>query len=103
MSMLGVAGDEFISVGASATGDASSDVADASGCGVPAVAFEFPEKLLSLPAAKTDGDKSPEAFTSDIFESGHGDLSSRLLCQVAARRFSGGPSRYFTTFCGGLQ
>jgi hypothetical protein len=103
MAMLGVAGDEFISVGAAATGDASPDVADASGCGVSAVAFEFPEKLLSLPAAKTDGDESSEAFTGDILESGHGDLLERLLCQVAARRFSGGPSRYSTMFCGGLQ
>ena len=103
MSVYGVAGDQFVSVGAATTGDASSDIANASGCGVSAVAFEFPDKLFSLPAEKTDSDKSSEALTTDIFEGGHDGSSHELLCQVTALRSRAGPLRYFTTNCGVLQ
>lgn len=52
---------------------------------------------------KAAGDEATEALPSDIFESGHNGLRERLLCQGTARRFSGGPSCYFSTFPGALQ
>ena len=47
--------------------------------------------------------QSTEALAGDILESGRGDLSRRLLCQEAARRFRGGPSCYFGIFREALQ
>ena len=43
---------------------------------------------------KAHDGQTTEALTRDISESGHGDLFQRLLRQEAARRFSGGPSRF---------
>ena len=79
-------------------GIGASDETDA------AIALAEPEQVLFTGfGCAFDGDKSPEAVSSDIFESGHDGSLSGLSCQVAARRFSGGPSRYSTIFCGGLQ
>jgi hypothetical protein len=50
-----------------------------------------------------NGHQSTKSLASDIHKSGHDGLSVGLLRQEAARRFSGGPSRFSTIFCGRLQ
>jgi hypothetical protein len=50
-----------------------------------------------------NGHQSTKPLASDISECGHNGSSRELLCQEAARRFSGGPSRFPTIFCGRLQ
>ena len=62
---------------------------------VPAIAANEPNRPVKfVHMGKMKDDLSSKAQTSDIFESGHDGLSARRLCQVAARRFSGGPSRF---------
>ena len=93
----------FLAVKTTATGHASPDIADCSSGGVSTVTAAFPDELLSLPAAEADDGQSSETLASDIFECGHDGSFRELLRQEAARRFSGGPSRLSTIFCGRLQ
>jgi hypothetical protein len=52
---------------------------------------------------KANGDEAAKTPSGDIFECGHNGSPRELSCQEAARRFSGGPSRFSTIFCGRLQ
>jgi hypothetical protein len=114
MAVFEVAGDKFVPMGAPATGYASPDIADRSDGGVSTVAAAFPDELFPLPATETQSDEASETLAGDILESGHDGYLPELLCQEAARRFSGEPPRFvlhgsnsgnrdFTIFCGRLQ
>jgi hypothetical protein len=61
-----------------------------------AVALADPESH-GCSVRKPHGDKATEALASDIVESGHNGSSYERLRQEAARRFSGGPSRHYST------
>ncbi len=70
----------------------------------PAIARTCPERLSPLPGMrKPKHGQATKAPPRDISASGHDGSSRELLCQEAARRFSGGPSRVSTMFCGCLQ
>jgi predicted TIM-barrel fold metal-dependent hydrolase len=70
----------------------------------PAIAQAVPHGApVPVHVGKADNRQSSETLTSDISECGHGGFSVKLLCQEAARRFSDGPSRHSTIFCGRLQ
>ena len=94
---------DFLAVKTSATGDASSDIADRGDGSVAAITAAFPDELLSLPTGETDSEEASETLAGDILESGHDGSFDEQLRQEAARRFSGGPSRVDTIFCGRLQ
>ena len=64
-----------------------------------AITSNKPTSLAELPnVGKLENGQSLKAQTSDIFESRHGDLSRRWLGLETARRFSGGPFRYYSTW-----
>jgi hypothetical protein len=91
-------GVEFASHFAMETSAARSlshgEAANRNGSFIAAIApADPPRAAYGILAGQPNGDQSSEAFTSDIFESGHNGSFRERLCQVAARRFSGGPSR----------
>jgi hypothetical protein len=97
MSMNGVAGNQFISMGAPATGDASSDVADGGSSQVSAVAAAFPERLFALFAGKAQYGQSTEFQSSDIAESGHSGFSISGSVKGRSRVLPRGRPAHFTT------
>jgi hypothetical protein len=74
-----IASDEFFSVSAPATGDASSDIADGGAGEISTIAPAFPKRVLSLFADKSQCDQSPEPLTRDISECRQDGLRERLL------------------------
>jgi hypothetical protein len=103
MAVLEVAGRKFFPVSATATGRASTQVGDVDDDRLgPTVAAAGPERSFAH-VREADNRQSSETLASDIFECGHDGSDDERLCQEAARRFSGGPSRFSTIFCGRLQ
>ena len=94
--VLRIAGDKFVAMGATAAGRASSEICDADGDFVSAVASAEPKRTSRHMRESNDG-QSTVSSSADIFESRHDHLPSERLCLGAARCATSASSRRHST------